>query len=356
MFPRDIIAHAIVNTIVSHKHHNKDEYLYASYPYNANIDDNSRSVIVTLSDISSRKDSKVYRIVIIGDTHDCHRSISELPECDLFIHCGDIFMTSRLFSKRIVMKKLYRFNKWLETIPAKNKILIGGNHDKYMEEMGVEKIQKILTGATYLENSMVTIDGIRIWGTPYSNGRSPNKAFQSESFLKATIAALPSDADILITHGAFCNEITNSISHSIHLCGHNHNSYGIRYTGSSLVDNTSCNKKLPLSVCAPLMDGAFNLKNRPVVLDIDLNYLKHGAGNNVDDPKCSILYDAVEIMCQEKRADQQINNSGSTQHNNSDSILLGKLKPSDYSESNIRRSLVTSCFIRNKGDRRVVPQ
>ena len=36
------------------------------------------------------------RLLIISDTHERHYNIGKLPASDLFIHCGDILMTSKL--------------------------------------------------------------------------------------------------------------------------------------------------------------------------------------------------------------------------------------------------------------------
>lgn len=52
------------------------------------------------------------RIVIVSDTHDKHSYLTNLPKCDLFIHAGDILLTSRNFSYAREMKKLADFNVW----------------------------------------------------------------------------------------------------------------------------------------------------------------------------------------------------------------------------------------------------
>ena len=50
----------------------------------------------------------------------------------------------------------------------------------------------------------------------------------------------------------------------LHLWGHSHNSYGIRKPGE--VDRDQ--KLEALSVCAPTMNGTFQLAHHPVVIDI----------------------------------------------------------------------------------------
>ena len=294
MYPSDVFAATFVMVMVANKHHHGDQCLHISHPlYIAS--ETRKSLVPSIQ----HGNNKTLRFVVVSDTHDRHRGIGPVPECDVFVHCGDIFMTSRLFSRKISVKKLWRFNKWLETIPAKHKLIIAGNHDVHMQHLGKEKVQSILTNATYLENSPLTIDGLRIWGTPASSGSSPNKAFQSSDFLQRTLAEAPSEVDVLITHGS-CPEITDSVRHKVHLFGHNHNSYGIRYPGEYNLSGQA--RVSALSICAPLMDGSYNLKHLPIVLDVPLD-LKDG-----DVPHSSVVYlqqDEQHDEQQERQKQQQ---------------------------------------------------
>lgn len=40
----------------------------------------------------------VTRIVIVSDTHTRHAALGDLPIGDVFVHCGDILMSSSFFS------------------------------------------------------------------------------------------------------------------------------------------------------------------------------------------------------------------------------------------------------------------
>lgn len=211
------------------------------------------------------KKSGMMRLIIVSDTHERHTKLNNFPDGDVFVHCGDILMTSRVSSIRAGVRKLYWFNEWLKEIPCKHKLVIAGNHDGVMEKIGKTAVQKILSSAIYLENSLVEIDQIKFWGTPYSSGKSINKAFQSEKFTMATIQSAPtSGVDILLTHGQ-CPELEERVPHSVHLWGHSHSSYGIRMPPEILKGKPILN----LSICAPIMDKHFRPAHLPVVLDIN---------------------------------------------------------------------------------------
>jgi predicted phosphohydrolase len=56
----------------------------------------------------------------------------------------------------------------LGTLKHKHKIVIGGNHDYFLSYFDQETIQKkYITNATYLLNSTIEIEGIKIFGIPY---------------------------------------------------------------------------------------------------------------------------------------------------------------------------------------------
>jgi predicted phosphodiesterase len=69
-------------------------------------------------------DTKKFRILAMGDTHDLHKNldISTLPEADIFIHAGD-------FTQNSYRGELNRFMEFLDKLPYKHKIVIAGNHD-----------------------------------------------------------------------------------------------------------------------------------------------------------------------------------------------------------------------------------
>jgi Icc-related predicted phosphoesterase len=95
------------------------------------------------------------------------------------------------------------FIKWLSEarLIVKHIVLIAGNHDGfiYENEAEVRAVFKNL-GVHYLRDSMVQIEGLNIYGLPWTE-RYGDWYFQlSDRHLKKKIDAIPQNVDILITH------------------------------------------------------------------------------------------------------------------------------------------------------------
>ncbi|CAD8130687.1 unnamed protein product [Paramecium sonneborni] len=154
---------------------------------------------------------KPLTVVCISDTHSM---FIDLPPGDIFIHCGD-------FSNCGEYKDVQNFISWIKQIPFKYKIVIGGNHDTFLDTKKYEEILKdifhkgqpwyhlelqkeLKENCIYLENSSVNIEGYKIWGSPYSPTILHNPwAFQvdpedGEEFWKI----MEEGSDIVLTHGA----------------------------------------------------------------------------------------------------------------------------------------------------------
>jgi predicted phosphodiesterase len=257
---QDLLLDGVLHFAIGKKHSDTSKCLYLQHP------DYTFSEKPRL-DLPVR-DADCIRVIIISDTHERHSELGPLPPCDLLIHCGDILMVNKFFSRKAAMKKLLHFNAWLGSCHAKECLVLGGNHDHLLEHLGKEEVQTILSNGKYLENESHSVGDLLLWGTPLSKGRSYNKAFQSREFYMRTLKEKPAEVDILITHG-HCKEIVSNVKHKIHIWGHNHNSYGIRYAGDTLT--TRKGKLYPiqsLSICAPIMDGKFRLSNLPIIIDI----------------------------------------------------------------------------------------
>jgi predicted phosphodiesterase len=272
-FHSDFLSNCFFSScILDKQHHSTDWYRYVEYPNGDNLIFPSdllpdQPLCSPTSNCSSH-----LRILMMSDTHNRHSCFTNLPKCDIFIHCGDILMMSYLFSFNDSIKKLQDFNQWLASIPAKKKFIIGGNHDSLLMILGREKVQEILSNAIYLENQEFsyeidipfdpeeekekersddnkkgvnpTIQSLNhsekkktkmltIWGSPIScQGKSQNIAFQSKEFHEKTLSSLSSSSsiDIILTHGYPDQEILSKFpSHSLHVYGHAHNHYGIKY-------------------------------------------------------------------------------------------------------------------------------
>lgn len=141
-------------------------------------------------------------IVAISDQHG---SLPEIPPCDLLLVAGDICPV-RASHDPIFQREwlLTNYTRWLESIPAKEIVLIAGNHDFVYEQLPPPALP-----AHYLQDSGIDLCGYRIWGSPWqppfwdwafnlpeeAPDHGPKDACLAEKW-----ALIPDDTDILVTH------------------------------------------------------------------------------------------------------------------------------------------------------------
>ena len=159
--------------------------------------------------LSVGNDSSTVKFVCVSDTHTHHQSLRP-PAGDVLIHAGDFSYTGSL-------KEVQSFCDWLDKQPHRIKIVIAGNHDTTMQPAFYEKehyrwhkqredhraVRALLfQHCTYLEDSAVLIDGIKLYGSPWQPWFL-NWAFnlQRGRELLEKWSAIPADTDVLITHG-----------------------------------------------------------------------------------------------------------------------------------------------------------
>lgn len=211
------------------------------------------------------QDDDCKRLVLVSDTHDRFNDLC-LPKGDVFIHAGDILMTSRALSASRGTEKLQNFNNWLGTLDFKDKLVIAGNHDEIIELLGTEKTAQILSNATYLLNEIVEIDSVRYFGCPLSAGHSKNKSFQSNEFLTETQDLINSSAvkgvDVFISHGPNFR-MAKVLQPQLQVWGHVHKHYGVHKPGGKVGGHSYCG----LSVCPSIMTARYNPSNLPIVVD-----------------------------------------------------------------------------------------
>ena len=209
------------------------------------------------------------RIVCISDTHGLHHEI-KLPKGDMIIHAGDVtnFGTTAQVSQ---------FVDWYSKLDYKYKIFIAGNHDFFFEEQSDETIEDFLSDypdVIYLEDSGITIEGIKIWGSPYQP-EFFDWAFNRKrgSEIKQHWDLIPDDTDIIITHGppmrildltpsyenVGCEDLLSAINRvkpKHHIFGHIHNGYGTETIQHTTFVNAS--------VC----DERYRTVNKPMIIEI----------------------------------------------------------------------------------------
>ncbi len=180
------------------------------------------------------------RIVAISDTHLAHDKPNwpGVPDGDVLIHAGDA-------TYRGTAEEITQFNAWFAGLPHPHKLFVPGNHDFLFETDPAAARALLDPSITLLQDSGVHIEGTHFWGSPWTP-MFFNWAFMldpGEPLLEKW-RAIPSDVDVLITHGppatiggltvrgddAGCkdllDEVVNRIRPSHHIFGHIHEDYG----------------------------------------------------------------------------------------------------------------------------------
>lgn len=137
------------------------------------------------------------KILAISDTHGFHKQFRDLDfqGVDMVIHAGDF---SNQKSPMFNQQESVDFLSWYNDIPVKHKVLICGNHDTSIEAKLVNP--KDFWNIRYLEHESINIEGINIFGSPYTPefcGWAFNvRRDQLHDYWKA----IPENTDILVTH------------------------------------------------------------------------------------------------------------------------------------------------------------
>jgi Icc-related predicted phosphoesterase len=131
--------------------------------------------------------------------------------------------------------------------------LIAGNHDFFAEERP-EAAESHLW--TYLQDNEIEVEGLRIYGTPWTPTFCNWAFMRSEGDLETIYAEIPTGIDILISHGppqAYCDRNAmgdqcgsyalmrqiRSVKPRAVVCGHIHEAHGLRRLQDSDIYNVS---------------------------------------------------------------------------------------------------------------------
>ena len=212
-----------------------------------------------------------YSITAISDTHNKHKQLNgKLPGGDILIHSGDISSLGR-------KHEVQSFVEWFNGINNyTHKIFIAGNHDMSFDreillrnklahfegrnindydtscsEGKPQWLEELLgihlhPNVYYLENSSIDIEGLKIWGSPYSPTFGYGWGFNVDRGYDAAQIwnQIPLDTDIVITHSPIYgyNDRTSNTNENVgcadlyhrlhevkphlHFSGHIHEGYG----------------------------------------------------------------------------------------------------------------------------------
>jgi len=226
------------------------------------------------------------KILVLSDTHSRIKDIfnswsvedkKKSMECDFLIHSGDI-------SSHGTRDQLENELSWMNDNFKMDKIVIGGNHDFYLDtnwkpytpvgrrrfsskKFGTKKdINDLMNdhNISYLNDSFIIKDGIKIWGspiTPWFHDWAFNR--NRGGYIDKHWNMIPNDVDILITHGpprgildllsinnrrdgelpnVGCDHLLSKIQEvkpKIHIFGHIHESRGMFESDGTFFINAS---------------------------------------------------------------------------------------------------------------------
>jgi Icc-related predicted phosphoesterase len=215
------------------------------------------------------------QITFISDTHTLHDYVTQdLPGGDMIIHAGDV-------SSRGIPREINEFLEWFSSLNYKYKIFIAGNHDFGFElpRHSREKDREIVIpdNVIYLQDDLVEIEGIKIYGTPWQP-RFYNWAFNVDrgEAIAQKWKLIPEGIDILVTHGppysildktqygdvVGCEELYKrvfEVKPKINVFGHIHEGYGIKEIDGVWFINAS------------VLNHRYRYTNEPVVITYPLD-------------------------------------------------------------------------------------
>lgn len=136
-------------------------------------------------------------VACISDTHG--RQGWMIPECDVFIHAGDITAGGSRTETKKFAKAIQEF---LDRGTVKHVILVPGNHDRCFEKQEEETRSFFPDPRIHiLINEGVEIEEKAFWGSPYTPPFFDWFFMAEEGELRGMYRYIPQELDVLITHG-----------------------------------------------------------------------------------------------------------------------------------------------------------
>lgn len=192
----------------------------------------------------------------ISDTHGLHEHLQVPEDVALVIHSGDATNSKDPQSN---YQEMQRFIDWFAGLPVPHKVFIPGNHETSLGAGVFRRSRFQKAGITLIIDTEVTIEGLRVWGSPWTPQYGEGWAFMADrgAFQKRW-ARIPEGLDVLVTHGppfgildatytktggtalVGCRALQKrlramQVPPKVHLFGHVHNTKDILNTGERVV-------------------------------------------------------------------------------------------------------------------------
>jgi len=219
------------------------------------------------------------RIVFISDTHNQHDQV-QVPDGDILIHAGDATMLGR-------MGEIGAFGAWFRSQPHPFKIFVAGNHDWMFQRNRTMALQLLNNGIIgdaggkilYLEDSMIEVMGLKIYGSPWQPTFYDWAFNLDEAEITKRWDMIPEGLDILVTHGPprnihdqisahlgsehlGCPHLLEAVERAkpkVHVFGHIHGGYGkTQYVNTLFINAAICNE-------------AYKPANEPIVIEFGVS-------------------------------------------------------------------------------------
>jgi Icc-related predicted phosphoesterase len=205
-------------------------------------------------------------VVAVSDTHTKTKGLV-IPDGDVLIHAGD-------WTYRGGRGEIKEFLEWFDAQPHKHKVFIAGNHeftlDRFHDRYDHSLQQMVFFSGNenthYLEDTSVSIEGVRFYGSPGSKAFGPwGFGVHPGEHADRYWGVIPKDTDVLITHGpphSILDTVVGRFEHlgdeslrervdqlprlKAHVFGHIHSSSGMRvdpYTRTLFVNAAICDEQ-----------------------------------------------------------------------------------------------------------------
>jgi Icc-related predicted phosphoesterase len=190
---------------------------------------------------------------------DLHEHLVDVPACDLLLIAGDVSFAAKgdLAAKHAFLTG--PFKRWLSRVPAREIVLVAGNHDQSIEAWGIPDGLR----CHYLEDEGIELFGLKLWGTPWQpwflDWAFNAPRLEGEAFLASKFDRIPTDTDVVVAHGpphGYGDRATRPASYEhvgstamtatlerveprLVVCGHIHSGYGSYRLGDTEIVNAS---------------------------------------------------------------------------------------------------------------------
>lgn len=157
-------------------------------------------------------------ILLLSDTHGRHRMIDIPADIHIVIHAGDICTDGN-------EEEIQDFFEWYDKLTIPHKIFVHGNHDLPFELEPEESLHWIPRSVIWLNDSAVTIMGIRIIGISAFPFFKLEKSIEKYDIIISHYPPLG-----ILDNGFGFPDIGSFVDYfapSYHVFGHNHSHYGI---------------------------------------------------------------------------------------------------------------------------------